>query len=389
MYYYLVSSLKRRLIEELKDSFKDHPIYEKVVPYIQNKYGFPERPQYGIVVKGSSANKVQLSGDNYMGVIEGHAMLAYAGNKPAYPLEWIREDQNAVRASGDHFPTQPGIYYMEILAVPTNATTPGLFIIDPLVTVSDEPVLMFRSGIEHEAQLQGVPVRGTLRLWENGRVLFEEGTDYTINWMTGALNILTRSGPGSTLVADYRVAAPSSEPTQFSWNVSDSKTIPGVVLAFGKRAKVGDKVAIVIYKDRVDTANAYGGKFEVTFELDVIARDPNQMEEMADLVIMYLWGHKKPALEFEGIEIIDISMGGETEEIYDETTEEPYFNASISIQLRADWEIHLPLPLTISKATAENPTTKESDIVGGLNNSLFFATAPVLPGRNSNYEKIG
>ena len=55
MYFYLISSLKRRLIEELKDSFARHPLYKKIVPFIQNKYAFDERPQYGIVVKGSSA----------------------------------------------------------------------------------------------------------------------------------------------------------------------------------------------------------------------------------------------------------------------------------------------------------------------------------------------
>jgi hypothetical protein len=36
MYYYLLSSLKRRLILELQDSFSRHPVYEKVVPFIQN-----------------------------------------------------------------------------------------------------------------------------------------------------------------------------------------------------------------------------------------------------------------------------------------------------------------------------------------------------------------
>ena len=83
MYYYLISSLKRRLILELQDSFAQHPIYSKIVPWIQNKYTFDERPQFGIVVKGSSANKVALSGDNFMGTVESHVMLAYIGEARA------------------------------------------------------------------------------------------------------------------------------------------------------------------------------------------------------------------------------------------------------------------------------------------------------------------
>jgi len=91
MYYYLVSSLKRRLINELKDSFSAHPLYEKLVNFIQNKYAFDERPQFGIVVKNSNASKVALSGDNFIGTVESHVMLAFMG-KPAYPIAWIRED---------------------------------------------------------------------------------------------------------------------------------------------------------------------------------------------------------------------------------------------------------------------------------------------------------
>ncbi len=387
MYYYLISSLKRRLINELKESFAQHPIYEKIVPFIQNKYSFDERPQYGIVVKGSSANKVQLSGDNFVGVVSSHVMLAYIGTTPAYPLEWIREDLNVVMSAEDMFPSRPGIYFMEILKSPENAQEPGFFVVDPQFTVTDEPVLQFVTGYEHEAQLQDVPLKNTLRLWLNGNILLNLGTDYTIDLTTGALRIEKAMPPHATLTADYRTVGPSTEPVPFFWNTSDVKTIPGVVLAFGKRARKGDKVAVVVYQDRVDAAFAYGGKFDATFEFDVIARDPNQMEEIADLVIMYLWGTRKPILEYEGIEIMDISMGGETEETYDETADEYFYNASISITLRADWEIHVPLPLTISKVTPMTQTGAPG-IVGGLPNSLFFATVPTLPGRNSNFERI-
>jgi hypothetical protein len=399
LYFYLISSLKRRLIYELKDSFGRHPLYSKVVPYIQNKYAFTERPQFGIVVKGSSANKVALSSDNFMGTVQSHVMLAYLG-QPVFPLEWIREDLQAAKASKTGFPTKPGIYYLEILTIPTNPQEVGTFILDPLLTATDEAVLKFESGIEREGQLQQLPLQGTLRMWENRRFQLREDTDYRVNYKTGSIEFLTRFQVGSVVTADYRYAIPSIGPVEFQWNTADIKTLPGIVLAFGKRAQVGDKVAVVVYPDRVDTANAFGGKFEVSFDMDVIvANDSTQMEEMVDLVIMYLWGQKKASLELEGIEIVDISMGGEAEDAYDETGDLYYFNASVSIQLRADWEIHVPLPLTVSRVTPTTAAMDQSASLGGKGSptsivgegpiGLYFATMPILAGRNNDFERLG
>ena len=395
MYYYLTGSLKRRLILELQDSFARHPVYDKIVPFIQNKYAFTERPRFGIVVKGSGANKVQLSADNFMGVVQSHVMLAYV-NQPTYPIEWVREDLARIEANKNVFPTLPGVYYVEILTVPTNVSEEGTFAVDPLLTVTDEPLLRFTYG-EHEAQLQQIPVQKTLRLWENNRILLLEGKDYDIDYSNGKVLLKYSGSQNGNIIADYRYAAPSMGPIPFKWNTSDFSTLPGVVMAFGKRARVGDKVAVVTYQDRVDTANAYGGKNEVNFELDVITTDPNQMEEIADLVVMYLWGEKKPVLEFEGIEIVDLSIGGESEEAFDETAELFYYMASMSIQLRADWEIHIPLPLTVSRVTATSAEGDREAAPGMYGPStlhqvagkLFFQTAPTVVGRNNCYERIG
>lgn len=397
MYYYLTQALKRRLILELKDSFSKHPIYEKIVPFIQNKYSFDERPQFGIVVKGSSANKVSLAADNFLGTIESHVMLAFVG-EAAYPLEWVREDLAAVRANNDKMPIPAGIYYLEVLTVPTTPQDQGMFAIDPLVEVSDEAVLVFQTGIEQEAQLQQRPTKGTLRLWENRRFLLTEGVHYKVDYFSGAIELPQRFTPNSTLTADYFYPSDSIGPVPFVWNTADFKTLPGVVMAFGKRSRVGDKIAIRVYPDRVESANAIGGRFDLSFDFDVIAQDPIQMEEIADLVFMYLWGQKRPILSSEGIELTDISMGGETEETYDENADLYYYNASFTAQIQADWEIHIPLPLTISRVAANTKqqdltttpftTNSGSTIIGDVKSKLFFATVPVIAGRNSAFERI-
>lgn len=383
MFYYLTSSLKRRLILELQDSFSFHPIYRKITKFIQNRFAFDERPQFGIVVKGSSANKVQFSPDNFVGTIQSHVMLAYVG-QPSYPIEWVREDLELVKTQG--MPTLPGVYFLQILKAPTNNEEAGYFSIDPMLTVTDESVLRFQSGIEREAQLQQVPIQKTLRLYVNNRFPLTEGTDYTVDYTTGAIALISRFNPNDRLSADYRYAAPEIGPLEFYWNTADFKTLPGIVMAFGKRAEAGQKVAVVVYQSRVDTAQAFGGKFEANFDLDVIARDTTQMGEIADLAVMYLWGQKKEILEREGIEIVDISIGGESEEPADETGDEYFYMASLSIQLRADWEIHVPLPLTISRASL----TKASGEPGlqVVQNELFYLTHPIVVGRNNDYERI-
>lgn len=391
MYYYLIGALKRRLILELQDSFSKHSVYRKIAPFIQNRYAFEERPQYGIVVKGSSTNKVQLSADNFVGTVESHVMLAHVG-QPSYPVEWVREDLRAVQANNDKMPTLPGVYYLEILSAPEHPGEAGYFALDPLLTATNEPVLHFQSGIEREAQLQQTPVQNTLRLWD-GRFLLKEGIDYQVDYTNGSIKLLSAFSAGSNLTADYRYATTSIGPVEFYWNTADFSTLPGVVLAFGKRAEAGNKIAVVVYPDRVDAAQAFGGKSEISFDLDVIARDPIQMEEISDLVFMYLWGQKKPALEFEGIELLDVSTGGEAEDVYDETTETYYFQATMSVQMRADWEVHVPLPLTISRAT---PTTAAGDVdpsaPSGLvpvTSDMFFQGHAAAVGRNADFERIG
>jgi len=392
VYYNLLNAMKRRLVLELKDSFAQHPIYNKIVQNIENKYTFSERPQFGIVVKGASANKVALSADQFIGTLNSYVMLAYVG-APTFPIEWVVEDAAHLDALGGRMPLPPGIYYIEIIEAPADTQSVGKFMVDPLLTVNDEPVLRFLSGIETVGQLQQLPVPGTLRLWQNRNYRLVEDKHYAVNYSTGELTFLDRFAPGAVVTADYRYSVQSIGPVDYQWNRSDFKTLPGVVLAFGKRGRVGDKVAVVVYDDRTPTANAYGGRFDLTFELDVIARDPHQMEELADLTMMYLLYQKRPRLSSEGIEVVDVSIGGEAEEVADETGDEFFYTASLSVQLQTPWEVHEPLPLTISVVTSEKDrnlvgSAGRSTIIGDVHNSLVFATMPVIIGRNFDFERI-
>lgn len=376
MYYYLVSALKRRLILELQEVFSRHPVYRKVVPFIQGKHAFEERPEFGIIVTGSNASKVQLSPDNFMGTVQSHVMLAQVG-KAQFPLEWVREDLACLRQNGGRMPTAPGIYYLEVLQAPDGAGDFGSFVIDPLFTVTDEPVIRFQSGLETKAYLQHLPLSPTVRLYQDRIYFLKEGIDYTLDGRD--IQFLQSFPPTAVVTADYRYPGETIGPVNFCWNTSDTSTLPGVVLAFGKRAEENQKVAVVVYEDRVDAAEAFGGKSELSFELEILARDVGQAEELGDLTYMYLWSERKPVLEWEGIEVLDVSVSGESEEPIDETGEDFQYTTTVSVQLRADWEVHRPLPLVIAK------------VEPGLNqvaSNFFYESNPVFAGRTPDYERI-
>lgn len=386
MYFNLRSPAKRKLILGLREFFSRHPIYNKIASHIQDRYSWEARPQFGIVVKGSSTSNVALAADNFLGIVESYVMLGQLPRRiPCYPLEWVREDSPAVEANGGKMPTVPGVYFLEVTKVPSGASDFGEFMLDSLLRVSQEPVLRFVTGNETEATLQSTPIPATLRLFENNRYMMVPGKDYALDGKK--ITFLQPSFPRYTITADYYSAGPTSGPHIFQWDQSNRTLLPGVILAFGKRSEVGDKVAVVVSHRREDMAEAFGGKIEISFDLDIFATDQAQMEEITDLAQAFLWGDIRSTWADEGYEIKEVSSGGEAEESYDENAQDPYYTSSLSVSVQTDWEVHVPLPLSVAKAvpyTAELEQTSNSahstlppDLVGVYQgHPLLMVTSP-------------
>lgn len=354
MFYNLRSPMKRRLILLLRECFGRHPIYNKVA--IQDRYDWDVRPQIGIVVKGSSTSNVALSPDNFVGTLESHVMLAYVpGKLPAFPLEWVREDSYKVEKGTL---ATPGAYFLEITNAPTSAGEIGEFVIDPIYRVSQEPLIEFVTGYETEAELEHEPLAPTLHLWENNRYLLMPGVDFTLDGKK--VTFLHSSFPRYKITASYYYPSETQGPFPFQWNTSVRDVIPGAVLAFGKRAVKGDQVAVVVTEKRTDTAAAYGGRISISFDIDIFARDQTQQEEVCDLAYMALWADMRSALGDEGIDISEVSSGGESEESYDENAQDPYYTSNLSVTLQTDWEIHVPYPLVIAKVTPTSQALEDS-----------------------------
>lgn len=354
MYFQLTEAVKRRFIDELRAYWKHHPKYrDDLANNIQGKFSFKERPQHGIIVKTGSGNRVDLSADNYLGMVESYVLLTRVKNKPGMSVEWVREDARAIQVNGGRFPSPPGVYFIDL-------AEEGQFWVDPLLDVYHEPVSI--TGVT--GQLQHPPLTGTLRLFEMpSGFMYQEGVNYTLGigddgLPDGSLTLTLPLTGGRWLQADYRYPDESRGPFPYTEMHADNQAIPGCVLAFGRRAEKGDQIAVIVHDIRRPAYLEYGGKWELTLDFDVMSRDVYAQQEIVDQTVIYLWGILRSRLSHQGIEVTDVTLGGESEEVYDENGDDYFYNAAFTVVCQTEWSIHVPLdgwlrqvaPLTVAQA---------------------------------------
>jgi hypothetical protein len=348
MYFQLTESIKRRLILELRRFWQSHPRYrDDLVENIQGKYSLKERPQHYIIIKNGGGNRLDLAADNYVGIVQSYVYLSRVKDFPGVAIEWVREDAVAIQRNGGVFPSPPGIYYIEL-------TQDDQFMVDQLLDVKREQVMQTDPT---SALLQNPPWPGTLHLYEMPAAYkMVEGIDYSLDVdpegnPTGVIQLSRPVSGGRSLVADYRVYGGTTGPFRLTPAEANHRAIPGVVLAFGRRNEKGDRLAVVIDSIRRPAALEYGGKWELSVDIDIGSRDNESQQEIADNTAVYLWGVLRPYLSSEGVEMSDLSLGGESEEPYDENGDDYYFTSSLSLTVQTDWSIHVPLSLFLRQAS--------------------------------------
>jgi len=396
----LTSATKKRVIREIKKILYDHPRYRADSENVQNKFAFTERPNRGVIINGTSADRVRLSADNYIGRHSSFVMLAPVENYPGTALEWVIENVNElakISRKRDVFPSAPGVYRMKITDLPDEAhNTPGHFTIDPILTIHNEPLIVFQSSADQDAQLSHDNIYlGSLRLWIDNRIALIPNVDYSIDYPSGSVTFLTPTVSGDTVTADYRYATPTLGPFPFYREQPDIDAIPGAVLAFGDRAQQFDQMDIVVTDERVYTMNVYGGKFEVNFELIAFTKDSDDREKMSDYIIAKVLEIQN-ILGFEGIELLDISPGGEGEEVYNAETDDYFYDSTISLSFRVDWEIYVPLPVVMQRSEFTSIQAEQQyghmsssyplDLIE-QGNPATIGGIPVIIGKDITYER--
>lgn len=402
MQNWLTNATKTRVIRELRKMVYDHPRYRGDHLNVQNKFSFEERPQRGIIVNGASADRVRLSADNYMGRLSSFVMQTTVGAHPGTSLEWVKENSAYLEQfSPDRsvFPTPPGVYLMRILSLPNEEQNlPGYYTLDPYLTVTDESLITFGFSPDLFAQLTHQNIYpNSLRLWLDGRRPILENIDFRVDYEAGEITFLKSIPQGSTIFADYRYRIETQGPFPFKRESSDEEAIPGAILAFGDRVWKDDQLAIVVSPDRAESAEVYGGKFEVSFELVTFSRDAEDREKFSDYVVYKIlesqnrWG-------FEGLELLDVSPNGESEEIYNETLDDYFYDSTISLSLRVDWQMFVPLPIEIfrienTSKQSEQTTgyldgTSVSDLLDAESDISKIAGLKTVIGRDIGYERL-
>ena len=333
MYFFLTAAVKNRLIQELRGYWASHPKYQDLIDNIQGKYSFSQRPQYGIILKTGSANRVQLSADNFVGTVQSYVTLAKIPGYQGTSVEWVREDSLAIQANGGRFPTQAGVYYCEMSA-------DDQFYVDPLLDVRGEALTMVNPA---EGVLQQIPYTDSLRLVElpgGGLVAPEK---YTLG--SDGMTVYFREAlpNGVSVVAYYRYTGTSTGPWEAKPYTGYNRAIPGCVLAFGRRAQKGDRFAVVVTPTREDAYLEYGGRWDLSIDIDIVARDVNSQMEMADQTAMFLWATLRGNLVDQGLDITEVSMGGESEEVYDENGDDYFYNSTLAMTVQTDWFAFVPI----------------------------------------------
>ncbi len=379
MYFVLSETVKVRLIQELRNFWAQDPKYkDTLTPNIQGKFSFQERPQQGIVLKVGSQNPQKFSADNFLGVVVSYCHLTKAFGKLGTSIEWVREDGLAIQKNNGEFPSLPGVYYIEIRKETyTWQGVPGeylVFYVDPLLSVIDERPTQDPLDPRSYSLSAGRFQPGSLNLYEMpGNLPLYDGVNYTADPETGTITLVQPLPKKTYLSADYYHPGESSGPFPVQENGANNQAIPGVVLAFGRRAIEGDIMAVVIGERREGNAREYGGKFEVSVDMDIIARDVYSQNEISDRTMMYLNADLRSRLSFEGFEIDSVSFGGEAEEVYDETGDDYYYTGSISMTLLTDWAIQVPLGSSISRILPGS-TVLEDQVNSALSDEQLVQT---------------
>ena len=398
MISWLTNATKRRIIQELKHILYGHPRYRSDSENVQNKFAFNERPQRGVIVNGTSADRVKLSADNYMGRLSSFCMLSYVPGHPGTTIEWVRENFNVLeRFSSTRalFPASPGVYQFLVDKLPDEARNlPGLISFTPILTVFDEYITTFPDNGLHTGQISRENIYpGSLRLWLDRRIALIPDVDFSVNHETGEIRFLRNPPPGGLIVADYRYLTPLQGPFEFKKEETNNTMIPGVVLAFGDRTVENDRFDIVITTERTDVADVYGGKFEMTFDLIAFSKDSEDREKLSDYIVMKIL-EKQNILGFEGIELLDVTPGGENEDVFNAETDEYFYESNISLSFRVDWSIYKPLPIVIwrGEMTSKNQEQDKGHLDGSYTYDLLnidpTGTSVLSIGRGLTYERM-
>jgi hypothetical protein len=246
-----------------------------------------------------------------------------------------------------------GLYYLKVLSTEkTQAGQQAQLELRRTHYVDEEVLTEQWDGTTTTFTLANAPIiENSVFGYVNDLYPLVQGTDYTVDLNTGTITIdPTNFLSNDRIFFEYRYEV-GTETVDIEFNFPEARNdiLKGVVLAFSEDFVVGDEMVIIVNDERVPVAEEYGGRADLSVSMTVYSRDPDEREELLDLVPLLLFVRRKPALDMDGIAVKAPSIGGWGTENYDESSNEPYFTGDISFDMQTDWRFVVPVPVRIKR----------------------------------------
>lgn len=346
MFYAISNALKKRFVLLFQDIFQNHSVFDKVEVF--TKFPKEDRPKHALLIRGVSGSSQKLGLDNFVKTIRGYSTLANLQGIPGNSIEWVRDDtKNLDKLSA------PGYYIVKVTREDPIEKV-FYFNVSPFLTVDDE--VLERELIEGQqgAYLKNKPINPDSEvIFTDSGIKLKPDIDYSIDYETGTVKFqpTVDEFENEEIRIDYQVIGDVSEEYETEIYKANNYAVPGVIMAFGDRIRVGDEQVVVVGTEHRDVAKAYGGRWVMSIDCIGLAQDDDQQERIVDYAICSLWAEFQDRLVGEGINIYDFSLSGESEDIEIEASEEYFYTGGISFTAEIDWEIHFPLISDVRNVT--------------------------------------
>ena len=334
----ITNSIKKRLVLIFDDILKDHPMFRENVD-VFTRFPDEERPKQAILVRSISGGNQKMGLGNFAGMHKSICFLANFKGSNAASIEWVKADvKNLEKLSS------PGFYIVKIKSG-SSESNQFKFDISPYYQVDDELLDIVAIRGSEGALLSNRPVNpGSEVIFAHDGTQFRRGFDYNINNESGEIIFINPvKDEFDELFIDYQIIGDVTEEYDIKMYEFNNTAIPGVLMAFGDRIKVGDEQVIVVEKEFREMSRVLTGRWVLSADIFVVAQDADTQERLADYIVSKFWADWEENLIDDGIYIHDFSLGGETEDLEVDIAEEYNFTSNIGITIDVDWEVHQPV----------------------------------------------
>jgi len=377
MLFAISNAFKKRAVLLFQDILRKHPIFSDVEVYTR----FPEveRPKYAVLIRNVNVGSQKLALDNFIATDRSYCTLANLKGVPGDSIEWVKDDVRNIDKM-----SPPGFYVYRVTGHKENSNEFEYYI-DPYLIVYEEKLNIQFIKNTDGAILANVPINpNSLVIYSQSHEFdFKPEIDYTVDLISGEVLFKTDVKQYEPICAEYEFLGSVQGPFTTEYYRYDNKNLPGVITAWGDRIHVGDTQVVFVDKEQNSASHIFGGRWDISTSLQIIAQDSDQSERLADFIITSLWS-LQTRLTNEGIHVHDFNIS-ESEDSELELPEEWNFIAQIDFISEVDWEISTPLIQVLRRVSYAYGLESYKDKLTNEDQSSFETSEYDPRMKNSNH----